>query len=68
MRSTKLHLSTEPAFLPNACYRLVFFFFVGRFVLAVTFFLTVAFFLFVGLAVGFLVLLTVFFGLFSSRF
>jgi hypothetical protein len=22
IRSTKLHLSTEPAFLPNACYRL----------------------------------------------
>jgi len=21
IRSTKLHLSTEPAFLPNACYR-----------------------------------------------
>jgi len=25
IRSTKLHLSTETAFLPNACYRLAFF-------------------------------------------
>ena len=25
IRSTKLHLSTEPAFLPNACYALVLF-------------------------------------------
>jgi len=25
IRSTKLHLSTEPAFLPNACYGLGFF-------------------------------------------
>jgi hypothetical protein len=25
IRSTKLHLSTEPAFLPNACYVLPFF-------------------------------------------
>jgi len=25
-RSTKLHLSTEPAFLPNACYAVVLFF------------------------------------------
>jgi hypothetical protein len=25
IRSTKLHLSTEPAFLPNACYQLGFF-------------------------------------------
>ena len=27
IRSTKLHLSTEPAFLPNACYVLCFYFF-----------------------------------------
>jgi hypothetical protein len=26
IRSTKLHLSTEPAFLPNACYAVVLFF------------------------------------------
>ncbi|MDI9312905.1 MAG: hypothetical protein QM535_22030, partial [Limnohabitans sp.] len=25
IRSTKLHLSTEPAFLPNACYLLAFY-------------------------------------------
>jgi len=25
IQSTKLHLSTEPAFLPNACYRAFFF-------------------------------------------
>jgi len=25
IRSTKLHLSTEPAFLPNACYQQLFF-------------------------------------------
>jgi hypothetical protein len=25
IRSTKLHLSTEPAFLPNACYKPFFF-------------------------------------------
>jgi hypothetical protein len=27
IRSTKLYLSTEPAFLPNACYVLCFYFF-----------------------------------------
>jgi hypothetical protein len=27
IRSTKLHLSTEPAFLPNACYQQLFFLF-----------------------------------------
>jgi len=26
IRSTMLHLSTEPAFLPNACYKPLFFF------------------------------------------
>jgi hypothetical protein len=26
IQSTKLHLTTEPAFLPNACYKLPFFF------------------------------------------
>ena len=26
IRSAKLHLSTEPAFLPNACYHQLFFF------------------------------------------
>jgi hypothetical protein len=48
IRSTKLHSSTEPAFLPNACYGLVFYpsfytkiFFVASVLVVINFYMNI---------------------------